>query len=88
MDGTSLADQSFRGFGEGVLRSISRSCRSRKDSGQVLPVYYQPDQFGVRWQVGTSGTNLTYMMVEFPAPEEETPETEATPSGQDDATKP
>ncbi|WP_417451703.1 C-type lectin domain-containing protein [Kordiimonas sp.] len=71
VDGTSLADQSFRGFGDGVLRDISRSCRARKGSGDVLPIFYQPDQFGVRWQVANAKTNKGYMMVEFPAPNEE-----------------
>ncbi|WP_262691517.1 C-type lectin domain-containing protein [Kordiimonas aestuarii] len=68
VDGTSLMDQSFRGFGDGVLRDISRVCRARKDSGDILPVYYEPDQFGVRWQVGSARTDMAYMMVEFPVP--------------------
>ncbi|WP_417463547.1 C-type lectin domain-containing protein [Kordiimonas sp.] len=71
VDGSSLADQSFRGFGEGVLRDISRTCRARKDSGALYPIYYEPDQFGVRWQMADARANLTYMMVEFPVPEEE-----------------
>ncbi|MFC4349735.1 C-type lectin domain-containing protein [Kordiimonas lipolytica] len=68
VDGAKLADQSFRGFGDGALRDISRTCRSRKDSGMEIPIFYEPDAFGVRWQKGTDRQNLTYMMVEFPKP--------------------
>ena len=70
VDETSLKDQSFRGFGDGVLRDISRACRARGSSGDILPVFYEPDGFGVRWQVANARTNLGYMMVEFPVPEE------------------
>ncbi|NVJ69275.1 MAG: C-type lectin domain-containing protein [Alphaproteobacteria bacterium] len=71
IDGARLLDQSFRGFADGVARKISRTCRDRKDSGAVFPIYYQPDEFGVRWQVATPNQNLQYMMVEFPKPPEE-----------------
>lgn len=71
VDESSLQDQSFRGFGEGVLREISRTCRARPNSGDILPIFYEPDGFSVRWQVGAARTNQTYMMVEFPVPEEE-----------------
>ncbi|WP_286828529.1 MULTISPECIES: C-type lectin domain-containing protein [Kordiimonas] len=71
VDGSNLADQSFRGFGEGALRDISRTCRARKDSGMEIPIFYEPDAFGVRWQMGRGNQNLTYMMVEFPVPTEE-----------------
>lgn len=71
VDGSSLADQSFRGFAEGELRKISRECRRRKDSGEILPVFYEPDAFGVRWRLGRKGENKTLIMVEFAAPIEE-----------------
>jgi len=74
VDGALLADQSFRGFGDGALRDISRTCRSRKDSGMEIPIFYEPDAFGVRWQKGTDRQNLTYMMVEFPKPTDEASE--------------
>ncbi|NVJ98113.1 MAG: C-type lectin domain-containing protein [Alphaproteobacteria bacterium] len=71
-DDTPLADQAFRGFADGVARKISRSCTGRnKNSGNTAPIYYQPDEFGVRWQMGSSKQNLQYMMVEFPKPKEE-----------------
>ena len=70
VDGTSLADQSFRGFGEGVLREVSRTCRTVEYSKDIYPIYYEPDSFGVRWQLGRPKDNLLYMMVEFPKPAE------------------
>lgn len=71
VDGAKLADQSFRGFAQGALKNISRTCRERKDSGYVMPIYYQGDQFGIRWQVATPTQNIQYMLVEFPKPVEE-----------------
>lgn len=80
VDGTPLADQSFRGFGDGVLRKVSRACTGRKkESGESFPLYYQPDEFGVRWQLGTKAQNLQYMLVEFPRPKEGGEETGAAP---------
>ncbi len=71
VDDSRLEDQSFRGFAEGELRNISRTCRSLKDTGVQLPIYYEPDEFGVRWHLARANTNEQYMMVEFPVPTEE-----------------
>jgi hypothetical protein len=86
VDGSLLADQSFRGFGDGELRNISRTCRSRQSSGATLPIFYQPDEFGVRWRAGRDNSNNQYMMVEFPDPDKEgaSDAGEAGQSGQSD----
>jgi len=76
LDGSDLADQSFRAWNEGTTRNISRTCRANKDSGMVLPAYYDSHELGLRWDVGNEKTNLKYMMVEFPVPVDETPEDE------------
>jgi len=68
LDGRSLAEQTFRGFGPGTLKKVSQTCRARKGTGAVFPFYYRPDDFGVRWEMGTKSTNVTYLMVEFPKP--------------------
>lgn len=77
IDGARIEDQTFRGFGEGELRSISRACRSLKDTGVEMPIYYEPDEFGVRWRLARGNTDKQYMMVEFPEPLEEEAEAEA-----------
>ncbi|TNE60662.1 MAG: C-type lectin domain-containing protein [Alphaproteobacteria bacterium] len=64
-DGSSLADQSFRAWGADAQATISRYCRAHKLSGDTIPIYYKPDQFGVRWEAGNEGTDLQYMVVEF-----------------------
>ena len=70
-DGTALADQSFRAWNDGTLKRISRTCRSRKQSGAELPVFYDPHELGTRWEAGNQRTNLKYMLVEFVEPTEE-----------------
>jgi len=70
-DGDDLADQSFRAWNDGTQKRISRTCRARRGSGLQLPVYYDPNLLGTRWEVGTIGTNIQYMMVEFVEPIEE-----------------
>lgn len=76
IDGTHLGDQPFRAWNDGTQRTITRTCKSRIDSGDVLPVYYDPHELGTRWEAGNAGTNLRYMIVEFPVLEED-PESEA-----------
>jgi len=82
-DGPALKEQPFRAWNDGAQRSISRTCRSKKESGITLPVYYDPHELGTRWQPGNSRTNLPYMIVEFPALQEETKAEENTEEKQD-----
>ncbi|MCK0070418.1 C-type lectin domain-containing protein [Kordiimonas laminariae] len=75
-DETTLEDQTFRAWNAGTQQKIREFCRSNKDTGRTLPVYYDPTEFGVRWDVRDPRINIKYMMVEFPAPEEAVEETE------------
>ena len=68
IDGSLLKDQSFRAWNEGTLKKISRSCRSSKGSGKILPVFYDADEFGLRWEAGSEKQNLRHILVEFPDP--------------------
>ncbi len=70
-DGSNLREQNFRAWNEGTAAKISRTCRKEKDTGNIHPVYYQADEFGVRWELGSPKQNITYMLVEFPEPPEE-----------------
>mgnify|MGYP000515237438 CR=1 FL=1 len=71
LDGSSIKEQAFRAWNDGTQRTISRTCRSRKESGDVLPVFYDPHELGTRWEAGAAGKNLRYMIAEFPVPVEE-----------------
>jgi len=80
LDGTFIGEQAFRAWNDGTQRKISRTCRARQDSGAVLPVFYDPHELGTRWEAGDAGTNLRFMIVEFPVPKEETEEEVASNS--------
>ena len=69
-DDTPLAEGSFRAWSPVAQKKFRDRCRSLQDSGTDLPVYYDPTEFGVRWEVGDPTTNIRYMMVEFPVPSE------------------
>jgi len=69
LDGTAIAEKPFRAWNDGAQKKISRTCKSNKESGIVLPVHYDPHELGTRWEPGTAKLNLRYMMVEFPAPQ-------------------
>ncbi|MFC3051177.1 C-type lectin domain-containing protein [Kordiimonas pumila] len=69
-DGSSLSEQSFRAWNDGTPKNISRTCREHKESGMILPVFYQAHELGVRWEVAQEKANMKYMMVEFPVPTE------------------
>ena len=71
IDGTALKDHPFRAWNDGAQRKISRTCRTKIDSGTVLPIFYDPHELGTRWEPGTASQNYRYMMVEFAVPEEE-----------------
>ncbi len=68
-DDTSLADQSFRAWNPGAQKRVRDFCKRNKLTGRELPVYYDPNEFGVRWDVGGERTNVQHIMVEFPVPE-------------------
>ncbi len=79
LDGTKIGEQPFRAWNDGTERTISRTCRANKNSGKVLPIYYYPHELGIRWEAGSANQNLSYMIVEFPIPQEGT-----GPSGETD----
>lgn len=88
IDGSQLADQSFRAWNEGTPRKISRTCKAAKDSGRVLPVFYDSHELGLRWESGAPRMNLQYMMVEFPDLSDEAEGDPAAESGDPNAEKP
>ncbi|MEX0299436.1 MAG: C-type lectin domain-containing protein [Kordiimonas sp.] len=77
LDGSKLADQSFRAWNDGTARNISRTCKAAKLSGRVMPVFYDSHELGLRWEVNNEKANLKYMMVEFPELEDEPVEGDA-----------
>jgi hypothetical protein len=83
-DGPDIRDQTFRAWNDGTRRRISRTCRANVDTGLVLPIFYTSDELGTRWEAGSAGQNLRFMMAEFPAPpkEVETPEGEDAKKGE------
>ncbi|MCJ9430388.1 C-type lectin domain-containing protein [Kordiimonas marina] len=70
LDGTKLEDTNFRAWAADAQRKISRTCRDHRLSGNIYPIYYMPDAFGVRWEMGQSNTDIEYMVVEFPKSED------------------
>jgi len=52
-------------------KGIRDGCARLQDTATRLPVYYDPTEFGVRWEIGKVGTNIQHMMVEFPVPPEQ-----------------
>lgn len=70
-DGTPMQETSFRAWSNVAQKKLRDTCNARRKSGDIIPIYYQPSEFGVRWEVATPTTNQTYMMVEFPVPKED-----------------
>jgi len=71
LDETPLGDGTFRAWSPVAQKGIRAGCDRLEDTGTRLPVYYDPTEFGVRWEIGSVGTNIQHMMVEFPVPPEE-----------------
>ncbi len=71
IDETPLAEGSFRAWSPVAQKNIRERCRALEDTATQLPIFYDPTEFGVRWEVGDPRTNITHMMVEFPVPAEE-----------------
>ncbi len=71
LDETPLGDGSFRAWSPVAQKGIRAGCASLQDTATRLPVYYDPTEFGVRWEIGRVGTNIQHMMVEFPVPPEQ-----------------
>lgn len=70
LDETPLTEGSFRAWSPVAQKSIREECKRRQNSGIDLPIYYEPTEFGVRWEVGGVNQNIQHMMVEFPVPPE------------------
>lgn len=77
LDGSSLQSGSFRAWSSVAQKKVRDGCNARRNTGTELPVFYEPSEFGVRWEVGEPNTNLKYMMVEFPVPKEDGDNTES-----------
>lgn len=71
LDETMLADTNFRAWSSVAQKNIREQCRRLKDTGTQLPIFYEPTDFGVRWEMAGPKTDIRYMMVEFPVPTEE-----------------
>lgn len=71
LDDTPLGDGSFRAWSPVAQKGIREGCARYEGTGTQLPVFYDPTEFGVRWEIGTATMNITHMMVEFPIPPEE-----------------
>lgn len=71
LDDVPLAEGSFRAWSPVAQKNIRDNCKRLQDTGTRLPIYYDPTEFGVRWEVGSPGDNITHMMVEFPVPPED-----------------
>lgn len=71
LDDTPLAETSFRAWSSVAQKGIREECKRLEGTGTALPIYYDPSQFGVRWEVAGPKENITHMMVEFPVPSEE-----------------
>lgn len=69
VEGPALDAQPFRAWIDTAPGTIRGLCRTHRSSGRPVPVFYEPSEFGVRWQAMAPGGNLKYMMVEFPAPD-------------------
>ena len=70
LDDTPLAEGSFRAWSPVAQKTFRDQCKQLQNTGTDLPIYYDPTEFGVRWEVANPRTNLKYMMVEFPVPAE------------------
>lgn len=70
-DETPLGDGSFRAWSPVAQKGIRENCARLEGTGTRLPVFYDPTEFGVRWEIGSVTMNITHMMVEFPVPSEE-----------------
>ena len=66
LDGSDLSEQSFRAWTAGAAKNISRTCRAKKLSGDIMPVFYEAHELGLRWDISGEKSNLKYMLVEFP----------------------
>lgn len=83
LDETLLGDGSFRAWSPIAQKGIREGCARLEGTGKRLPVYYDPTEFGVRWEIGSETYNITHMMVEFPVPpEEDEAESSEEPSGE------
>ena len=71
LDDTPLSEGSFRAWSPVAQKKFRDECKKRQNSGIDLPVFYDPTEFGVRWEVGDPNVNITHMMVEFPIPQED-----------------
>lgn len=69
-DDTPLTEGSFRAWSPVAQKRFRDQCRSLQNTGTDLPVYYDPTEFGVRWEVANPNANIQHMMVEFPVPSE------------------
>ena len=76
-DETRLGDGSFRAWSPVAQKGIRDGCSRYEGTGTRLPVFYDPTEFGVRWEIGNVTMNITHMMVEFPVPEKEDAEAPA-----------
>lgn len=70
LDDSTLAEGSFRAWSPVAQKNIRENCKTLEGTGARLPVYYDPTEFGVRWEVGSLGLNIQHMIVEFPVPPE------------------
>ncbi len=68
LDDTLLSDGSFRAWSPVAQKKFRDDCKRQQGSGTDLPIYYDPTEFGVRWEVGSPTLNIQHMMVEFPVP--------------------
>ena len=76
IDETPLAETNFRAWSSVAQKKIRDTCRRLQNTAIQLPVFYEPSEFGVRWEMGQVNTNIRYMMVEFPVPQEEAEQAE------------
>ncbi len=74
LDETALVDGSFRAWSPVAQKGIREGCARLEGTGTRLPVFYDPTEFGVRWEIGGVNNNIKHMMVEFPVPPKETDE--------------
>ena len=71
LDESLLGDGSFRAWSPIAQKGVRDGCANLEGSGARLPIFYDPTEFGVRWEVGRVNDNIPHMMVEFPVPPEE-----------------
>lgn len=74
LDDTPLGDGSFRAWSPVAQKGIREGCKRLEGTGKQLPVFYDPTEFGVRWEIASETANITHMMVEFPVPPEDNEE--------------